>query len=125
MEVVWKVLHCISSGDGNVAVLVGMVMLQSSDAILHVVRDFYTNFQTQHRDIRVAWGELDQKASVPTPHVQKANWLLLLRRPVWVQGSPVHLLRADWVLKCVVRQRIRVRSLPVVTFLWKIHCAET
>lgn len=99
-----------------------MIALQSLNAILHVVGHLHTDLQAQHRYIWVLWGELYQQPAVPTPYVQKANLLLLLR-PVRIQGPPVHLFRASWVLEGMVRERIRMRSLPVVALLWRIHVA--
>jgi hypothetical protein len=72
--------------------------------------------RTQHERVRIKGSQGDEQAAKPASYIRKLGFLSRSSK-CGIARAPVHLVRRSWVFEVVVGERIRVGTLPVMSFL--------
>ncbi len=71
---------------------------------------------TKHERVRIKWSQGDEQSAKAASHIRKLGFLPRSSQRGIVR-APVHFVRRSWVFEVVVREGIRVGTLPVMSFL--------
>ena len=74
---------------------------------------------TKHERVRKKGSQGDEQAAKPASYIRKLRFLSRSSKCRIVR-APVHFIRRSWVFEVMVGERIRMCTLPVVSFLFCI-----